>query len=241
MESLSVPSNAEAHSQGLDEAKTTEKKEHRTETNLTTVPVSSPSITSQVKVQTPKESAQQAIFRDNSTFPSQKDGKMEAALDELWDLELSEFKPELYSENDHVLQSVCEPDIVAVDRWDVFPDTKGQLGLGAEQEQKQDAEVEHESRTGISPDIAKKRQSRERTRKGGPSKSKPGEDREREQVRSPTVTPETAENVWKDELDLLSVSKPPVERISWAGSIVTNSLGLCCCILGLAVPLLFSC
>ncbi|EMP34130.1 Paxillin [Chelonia mydas] len=196
MESLSVPSNAEAHSQGLDEAKATEKKAHRTETKLTTVPVSSPSITTQVKMQTPKESAQQAIFRDNSAFPSQKDGKMEAALDQLWALELSELIPELYSENDHVLQSACEPDIVAVDRWDVFPDTKGQLGLGAEQGQKQDAEIEHESGTDDSPDMAKKRQSRERTpRKGGPAKSKPGEDRKREQVRSSTVTPETAENI----------------------------------------------
>nr|XP_032643570.1 paxillin isoform X2 [Chelonoidis abingdonii] len=219
-ESLSVPSNAEAHSQGLDEAKATEKKEHRTETKLTTVPISSPSITSQVKGQTPKESAQQAIFRDNSAFPSQKDGKMEAALDQLWALELSELIPELYSENDHVLQSACEPEIVAVDRWDVFPDTKGQLGLGTEQGQKQDAEIEHESRTDDSPDMAKKRQSRERTpRKVGPTKSKPGEDRGREQVRSSTVTPETAENAWKDELDLLSVSKPPIERISASGQI----------------------
>ncbi|XP_075754221.1 paxillin isoform X2 [Pelodiscus sinensis] len=175
METLYVLSNAEAYSQGLNEAKATEK-EHRIHTKLTTIPVSSPPISSQMKVQTPTEPEHLDIFRDNSAFPSQKDRRMEAALDQLWALELSELMPELYCENGHVLQSVCEPDIVAVNRWDVFPDTKGQLGLIGEQGQKQDAETEFESRTDDYPDVAKKRQSRERTRKDGLSKSKPEDD-----------------------------------------------------------------
>ncbi|XP_075754223.1 paxillin isoform X4 [Pelodiscus sinensis] len=221
METLYVLSNAEAYSQGLNEAKATEK-EHRIHTKLTTIPVSSPPISSQMKVQTPTEPEHLDIFRDNSAFPSQKDRRMEAALDQLWALELSELMPELYCENGHVLQSVCEPDIVAVNRWDVFPDTKGQLGLIGEQGQKQDAETEFESRTDDYPDVAKKRQSRERTRKDGLSKSKPEDDQVGEQIRSSPVTPEISENVWKDELDQLSVSKPPVERISASGQFMTQ-------------------
>ncbi|XP_074868420.1 paxillin isoform X4 [Carettochelys insculpta] len=218
MESCSVPSNAETHSQGLSEGKHTEK-EHRSETKLSTLPVSGPSITSQMKVKTPKESEQQDILRDYSAFPSQKNGVLEAALDQLWALELSELIPELCSEKNHVLQSVCEPDIVAVDRWDVFPDTKGHLGLGGGQGQKQDAEVEHEIRTDGYSDVTEKRQSRERTRKADPCKGKPAENQEREEVRSSSVTPEISENVWKDELDLQCASKPPVERISASGQI----------------------
>ncbi|XP_074868422.1 paxillin isoform X6 [Carettochelys insculpta] len=221
MESCSVPSNAETHSQGLSEGKHTEK-EHRSETKLSTLPVSGPSITSQMKVKTPKESEQQDILRDYSAFPSQKNGVLEAALDQLWALELSELIPELCSEKNHVLQSVCEPDIVAVDRWDVFPDTKGHLGLGGGQGQKQDAEVEHEIRTDGYSDVTEKRQSRERTRKADPCKGKPAENQEREEVRSSSVTPEISENVWKDELDLQCASKPPVERISASGQFMTQ-------------------
>uniref|UniRef100_A0A8B9IZB5 Uncharacterized protein n=1 Tax=Amazona collaria TaxID=241587 RepID=A0A8B9IZB5_9PSIT len=205
------------------------------------------------------------------TLPSQ--GKSaETALDELWALELSTHVPDIQAENDSTLNPVYEPSVVALDRWDVFPDTKKQLGFAVEKGQELKAEVLRETKVDGCPDQVKKRQSRDRTAKAGAANvNKARGDQENEQFRSPAVTPESPEHIWKAELDLPCASKPPIERISASGqagfflalthcsglcqkefwhygvnvitlllTIVTNGLSLCCCILGLALTLLFS-
>lgn len=217
MEFLPVPMNTEAWSEGLDETTVTEK-EQRAETKLSTVSVSDTGMTGQAKVQTTKESEQRSLFRDNSAFPSQKEETVETTLDKLWALELAMLAPEVHAENNHVVtKPVCESPIVALDRWDIFPDTKSPLGLVAEQGPVQNTEVQHESKANVSPDLGQRRQGRDRTRKYGPHQSKPGEGQEGQHFRSSATTPETPENVWKDGLDLLTLSTPPVQRISASG------------------------
>uniref|UniRef100_A0A674GHQ3 Uncharacterized protein n=1 Tax=Taeniopygia guttata TaxID=59729 RepID=A0A674GHQ3_TAEGU len=191
-----------------------------------------------------------------------KGSSVETALDELWALELPAHVPEVHAKNDNVLDSVKEPPVVALDRWDVFPDTKNQLGFIVAQGQGLKAEVSHETKVYHCPDLGKKRQGRDRTlRKGGTANvNKARGDQENEQFRSSAGTPESMENSGKAEWDPPCVSKPPIERISASGQAGTGgilalwnkchhsscsqlslmSLSLCCCILGLALTLLFS-
>ncbi|XP_068269061.1 paxillin isoform X2 [Nyctibius grandis] len=213
--------SANVQSQGLenDLAKETEKKEQRTDPKISSVPISN-ALNGQGKGQIPKELNQQEAFRDNSALPSQG-RSVETALDELWALELSARVPERHAKNDSVLNPVYEPSVVALDRWDVFPDTKNQLGFVVEQGQELKAEVPHETKVDGCPDLVKKRQGRERTpRKAGTDNmNKARGDQENKQFRSSAVTPESPENVWKAEWDLPCASKPPIERISASGQI----------------------
>ncbi|XP_068065351.1 uncharacterized protein [Anomalospiza imberbis] len=194
-------------------AKETEKKEQRTDPRISSVPISK-------KGQIPKELHQQGALRDNSALSSQG-RSVETALDELWALELPAHVPEAHAKNDSVLDSVNEPSVVALDRWDVFPDTKNPLGFVVEQGQELKAEVPHETKVYHCPDLSKKRQGRDRTlRKAGTANmNKARGDQENEQFRSSTVTPESPENFGKAEWDLPCVSKPPIERISASGQI----------------------
>uniref|UniRef100_A0A8C3UNX7 Uncharacterized protein n=1 Tax=Catharus ustulatus TaxID=91951 RepID=A0A8C3UNX7_CATUS len=262
--------DVEARGLGYDVAKETEKKEQRTDPKISSVPISNT-----LKGQLPKELHQQGALRDNSALSSQ--GRcVETALDELWPLELPAHVPEVHAKNDNVLDSVNEPSIVALDRWDVFPDTKNQLGFVEEQGQELKAQVPHETEVHHCPDLGKKRQGRDRAlRKAGTANmNKAKGDQENEQFRSSAVTPESPENFGKTEWDLPCVSKPPIERISASGQAGSEvfpcteslfwavprrilalwnkchhsscsqlslmSLSLCCCILGLALTLLFS-
>jgi len=147
---------------------------------------------------------------------------VETALDELWALELS--VPEVHAENDSGLNPVYEPSVVALDRWDVFPDTKNQVDFVVEQGQELKAEVPHETKVDGCPDLVKKRQGRERTpRKAGTANmNKARGDQENEWFGSSAVTPESPENVWKADWDLPRVSKPPIERISASGQAGTE-------------------
>uniref|UniRef100_A0A8V5GDW8 Uncharacterized protein n=1 Tax=Melopsittacus undulatus TaxID=13146 RepID=A0A8V5GDW8_MELUD len=165
--------------------------------------------------------APRSLTVDNSALPSQ--GKSaETALDELWALELSAHVPEVQAKNDSTLNPVYEPSVVALDRWDVFPDTKKQLGFAVEKGQELKAEVLHETKVDGCPGQVKKRQSRDRTPKkaGAANMNKAGGDQENEQFRSSAVTPESPEHIWKTELDLPCASKPPIERISASGQAV---------------------
>ncbi|XP_014820091.1 PREDICTED: paxillin isoform X2 [Calidris pugnax] len=215
--------SADVEAQGLeyDLAKETEKKEQRTDPQIFSVPISNTS-NGQGKGQTPKELDQQGAFRDNSALPSQG-RSVETALDELWTLGLSAHVPEVHAKKDSVLNPVYEPSAVALDRWDVFPDTKNQLGFVAEQGQELKAEVPHETKVDDSPDLVKKRQGRERARtprKAGTANMNKGRgEEENEQFRSSAVAPESPEKIGKAEWDLPCVSKPPIERISASGQI----------------------
>lgn len=216
--------SANVDAQGLenDLAKETEKKEQRTDPKISSVPFSK-TLNGQGKGQIPKELDQQGAFRDNSALPSQG-RNVETALDELWALELSAHVPEARAKNDSVLNPVYEPSVVALDRWDVFPDTKSQLGFVVEQGQELKAEVPHETKVDGCPDLVKKRQGRERTPReaGTANMNKAGGDQENEQFRSSAVAPESPENVWKAEWDLPCISKPPIERISASGQAGTE-------------------
>ncbi|KAM6377722.1 paxillin isoform 2-T2 [Pluvialis apricaria] len=218
-ELLCRSANVEAQGLEYNLAKETEKKEQRTDPKISSVPISN-ALKGQGKGQTPKELDQQGAFRDNSAVPSQG-RSVETALDELWALGLSADMPEVHTKNDSVLNPVYEPSVVALDRWDVFPDTKNQLGFVAEQGQQLKAEVPHETKVDGCPDLIKKRQGRERTpRKAGTANmNKARGDKENEQFRSSAVASESPENVWKAEWDLPCVSKPPIERISASGQI----------------------
>ncbi|XP_074700243.1 paxillin isoform X2 [Strix aluco] len=219
VELLSRSANVEA--QGLESglAKESEKKEQRTDSKISTVPVSN-TLNGQGRGQIPKELDQQGAFRDNSALPSQG-RNVETALDELWALELSAHVPEVHAKNDSALNPVYEPSVVALDRCHVFLDTKNQLGFVVEQGQDLKAEVPHETKVDGCPELVRKRQGRERTpRKAGTANmNKAGGDQENEQFRSSAVAPESAENVWKAEWDLPCISKPPIERISASGQI----------------------
>ncbi|KAI1232960.1 hypothetical protein IHE44_0006147 [Lamprotornis superbus] len=218
VELLCRSTNVEARGLGYDMAKETEKKEQRTDPKIPSVPISNT-----LKGQIPKELHQQGALRDNSTLSSQ--GRcVETALDELWALELPAPVPEVHAKNDSILDSVNEPSVVALDRWDVFPDTKNQLGFVVEEGQELKAEVPHETKVHHCPDLGKKRQGRDRTlRKAGTANmNKAKGDQENEQFRSSTVTPESAENFGKAEWDLPCVSKPPIERISASGQAGTE-------------------
>lgn len=216
--------SADVEAQGLeyDLAKETEKKEQRTDPKISSVLISN-ALNGQGKGQIPKELDQQGAFRDNSALPSQG-RSVETALDELWALELSAHVPEAHAKNDSVLNPVYEPSVVALDRWDVFPDTKNQLGFVVEQGQELKAKVPHETEIDGCPDQVKKRQGRERTRRkaGTANMNKARGDEENEQLRSPAVAPESPENVWKAEWGLPCVSKPPIERISASGQAGTE-------------------
>ncbi|XP_053938363.1 paxillin isoform X2 [Cuculus canorus] len=219
VELLCTSGHVEAQGLENDSAKETEKKEQRTDLRISSVPISNAS-NGRGKGQTPKELAQQGAFRDNSALPSQ--GRdVEMALDELWALELPAHVPEIHAESDSILNPVYEPSVVALDRWDVFPDTKKQSGLVVEQGQELKAEVLRETKVSGCPDLVKKRQGRERTPRmtGTADVNKAGGDQENESLRSSAVTPESPENVWKAEWDLPCVSKPPIERISASGQI----------------------
>ncbi|KAM6051315.1 uncharacterized protein LJ206_016697 [Theristicus caerulescens] len=217
-ELLCRSANVEAQGLEYDLAKETEKKEQRTDPKISSVPISN-ALNGQGKGQIPKELDQQGAFRDNSALPSQG-RSVETALDELWALELAAHVPEVHAKNDSVLNPVYEPSVVALDRWDVFPDTKNQLGFVVEQGQELKAEVPRETKVDGCPDLVKKRQGRERTRKAGTANtSKTRGDEENEQLRSSAVAPESPENIWKAEWDLPCVSKPPIERISASGQI----------------------
>ncbi|XP_068017846.1 paxillin isoform X2 [Melanerpes formicivorus] len=213
--------SAHEEAQGLKKglAKETEKKEQRTDPKISSVPVSNTSH-GQGKGQIPKELDQKGTFRDNTALPSQsRDG--ETALDELWALELPAHVPEVHAKNDSVLNPVCEPTVVALDRQDVFPDTKNQLGFAVEKGQELKAEVLGETQVDGCPDLVKKRQGRDRTPKkaSAASTNKAGGQQENEQCGSPAVAPQSPENVCKAELDLPCISKPPIERISASGQI----------------------
>ncbi|KAM7034241.1 paxillin isoform 3-T3 [Acridotheres tristis] len=215
VELLGRSANVEARGLGYDMAKETEKKEQRTDPKIPSVPISST-----LKGQIPKELHQQGALRDSSTLSSQ--GRcVETALHELWALELPAPVPEVHAKNDNVLDSVNEPSVVALDRRDVFPDTKNQLGFVVEEGQELKAEVPHEAKVHHCPDLGKKRQGRDRTlRKAGTANmNKAKGEQENEQFRSSAVTPESAENFGKAEWDLPCVSKPPIERISASGQI----------------------
>ncbi|KAM8992683.1 paxillin isoform 1-T1 [Ara ararauna] len=218
LELLCRSANVEA--QGLERtmAKETGKKEQRTNPRISSVLISD-ALNGQRKGQIPKELDQQGAFRDDSALPSQAKSA-ETALDELWALELSAHVPEIQAENDSTLNPVCEPSVIALDRWGVFPDTKKQLGFAVEKGQELKAEVLHETKVDGCPDQVKKRQSRDRTPKAGAANvNKARGDQENEQFRSPAVTPESPEHIWKAELDLPCASKPPIERISASGQI----------------------
>lgn len=210
-ELLCRSANVEAWGLGYDMAKETEK-EQRTDPKISSVPISNA-----LKGQIPKELHQQGALRDSSSLSSQG-RSVETALDELWALELPAHVPE-NAKNDNVLDSVNEPPVVALDRWDVFPDTKNQLGFVVEQGQELKAEVPHETKVDHCPDLGKKRQGRDRTpRKAGTANmNKARGDQEIEQLRRSAVTPESPENFGKAEWDLPCVSKPPIERISASG------------------------
>lgn len=222
VEHLCSSANEEAQGLETDVAKETEKKEQRTDAKMLNVPVSKTS-NGQGKGQIPEERDQQGTCRDNSALSSQ--GKdVETALEELWALELPAHMPEVHSKNDSILNPVYEPSVVALDRRDVFPDTKNQLGFAVKQEQELKAEVPHETKVDGGPDLVKKRQGRERTpRKAGTANmNRARGDQENEQFRSSTVTPGSVESIWKAEWDLPCISKPPVERISASGQAGTE-------------------
>ncbi|XP_016157696.1 PREDICTED: paxillin isoform X3 [Ficedula albicollis] len=214
VELLCRSADVEARGLGYDMAKET-KKEQRTDPKISSVPISNT-----LKGQIPKELHQQGALRDNSALSSQ-DRCVETALDELWALELPAHVPEVHAKNDNVLYSVNEPSVVALDRWDVFPDTKNQVGLVVKQGQELKAEVPRETKVHHCPDLGKKRQGRDTTlRKAGTANmNKAKGDQENEQFRSSAVTPESPENFGKAEWDLPCVSKPPIERISASGQI----------------------
>ncbi|XP_059719058.1 uncharacterized protein LOC132336023 isoform X1 [Haemorhous mexicanus] len=205
--------NVEAQGLGDDVAKETEKKEQRTDPKISSVPISK-------KGQIPKDLHHQGALRENSALSS-RGRSVETALDELWPLELPAHVPEVHAKNDNVLDSVNEPSVVALDRWDVFPDTKNQLGFVVKQGQELKAEVPHETKVYHCPDLGEKRQGRDRTlRKAGTANTnKARGDQEKEQFRSSAVTPESPETFGKAELHLPCVSKPPIERISASGQI----------------------
>ncbi|XP_072792235.1 paxillin isoform X2 [Taeniopygia guttata] len=213
VELLCRSADVEARGLGDGVAKETEKKEQRTDPRISSVPISK-------KGQIPKELHQQGALRDNSCLSSQG-SSVETALDELWALELPAHVPEVHAKNDNVLDSVNELPVVALDRWDVFPDTKNQLGFIVAQGQGPKAEVSHETKVYHCPDLGKKRQGRDRTlRKGGTANvNKARGDQENEQFRSSAGTPESMENSGKAEWDPPCVSKPPIERISASGQI----------------------
>ncbi|XP_054700335.1 paxillin isoform X2 [Grus americana] len=219
VELLCRSANVEAQGLEYDLAKETKKKEPRTDPKISSVPISDV-LNGQGKGQIPKELDQQGASRDSSALSSQG-RSAETALDELWALELSAHVPEVHAKNDSVLNPVCEPSVVALDRWDVFPDTKKQLGFVVEHGQELKAEVPCETKVDACPDLVKKRQGRERTpRKAGTAHmSKARGDEENEQFRSSAVASESPENIWKAEWDLPCVSKPPTERISASGQI----------------------
>ncbi|XP_052545826.1 paxillin isoform X5 [Tympanuchus pallidicinctus] len=209
--------SAKVEAQGLELAKESEKKEQRSDPKLSSISVSNTGISDQGKEQAAKELGQQGVSRDNSALPSQ--GKsVKAALDELWALE---HVPEVHRKGDSILSPVCDPSVVDLDQWAVFPDTEKQLGFAVERGQEQEAEVSPEIQVGGCPELVKKRQGRERTpRKAGTANmNKAGEDGENEQIRSSAVAPESPENTWKAEWDLPCLSKPPIERISASGQI----------------------
>ncbi|XP_064582620.1 paxillin isoform X4 [Zonotrichia leucophrys gambelii] len=217
VELLCRSATVEAQGLGYDAAKETEKKEQRTDPKISSVPISK-------KGKIAKELHQQgAALRDNSALSSQG-RSVDAALDELWPLELPAHVPEVHAKNDSVLDSVNEPSVVALDRWDVFPDTKNQLGFVAKQGQELKAEVPHDTKVYHSPDVGKKRQGRDRTpRKAGTANTnKARGDQEKEQFRSSAVTPESPETFGKAAWDLPCVSKPPIERISASGQAGTE-------------------
>uniref|UniRef100_A0A8D2QI96 Paxillin n=1 Tax=Zonotrichia albicollis TaxID=44394 RepID=A0A8D2QI96_ZONAL len=148
VELLCRSATVEAQGLGYDAAKETEKKEQRTDPKISSVPISK-------KGKIAKELHQQgAALRDNSALSSQG-RSVETALDELWPLELPAHVPEVHAKNDSVLDSVNEPSVVALDRWDVFPDTKNQLGFVAKQGQELKAEVPHDTKVYHSPDVGK--------------------------------------------------------------------------------------
>ncbi|RLV99942.1 hypothetical protein DV515_00009517 [Chloebia gouldiae] len=216
VELLCRSADVEARGLGDDVAKETEKKEQRTDPSISNVPISK-------KGQIPKELHQQGALRDNSALSSQG-RSVETVLDELWALELPAHVPEVHAKNDNVLDSVNEPPVVALDRWDVFPDTKNQLGFVVVQGQELKAEVPYETKVYHCPDLGKKRQSRDRNpRKGGTANvNKAKGDQENSQFRSSAVTLESPENFGKAEWDLPCVSKPPIERISASGQAGTE-------------------
>ncbi|KAJ7423722.1 paxillin isoform X5 [Willisornis vidua] len=133
VELLCKPADGEAQGLGCDLAKETEEKEQRTDPKISSVPISN-ALNGQGKVQVPKEQDQQGAFRNKSALSSQG-RSVETALDELWALELPAHVPETHAKKESVLDSVYEPPVVALDRWDVFPDTKNQLGFVVEQGQ----------------------------------------------------------------------------------------------------------
>ncbi|XP_030316174.1 paxillin isoform X1 [Calypte anna] len=218
VELLCRPGNVEPEVLENDLVKEAEKKEQRTDPKISSVPVSN-TLNGQGKGQIPKELDQQGVFRDSSALPSQG-RNVEIALDELWALELPAHVPEVHAKNDSV-NPVYEPSVVALDRADVFPETKSQLGFVEKQGQEIKAEVLHEAKVDGSPELAKKRQGRERAprKAGAANTNKAGRDQEKEQFRSSAVAPESPENIWKAEWDLPCVSKPPIERISASGQI----------------------
>ncbi|XP_074777044.1 paxillin isoform X2 [Athene noctua] len=221
VELLCRSTNVEA--QGLESGLVKETdKEQRTDSKISTVQISN-TLNGEGRGQVPKKLDQQGAFRDSSALPSQG-RNVETALDELWALELSAHVPEVHAKNDSILNPVYEPSVVALDRWDVFPDTKNQLGFVVEQGQDLKAEVPHETKVDACPELVRKRQGRERTpRKAGTANmNKAGGDQENEQFRSSAVAPESPENVWKAEWDLPCISKPPIERISASGQAGTE-------------------
>ncbi|XP_071672350.1 paxillin isoform X3 [Patagioenas fasciata] len=219
VELLCRSANVEAQSLESHLAKETEKKEQITDPRISSVPISS-TLNGQGKGQIPEELDQQGAFRVSSYCPSQS-RDVEAALEELWVLELSAHVPEVHPENDSILNPVCEPSVVALDRWDVFPDTKNQLGFVVEQGQELKAEAAREAKVDGCCNLGKERQGRDRTpRKAGTvNRNKARGDQEKEQFRSSAVAPESPENIGKAEWDPPYVSKPPIERISASGQI----------------------
>lgn len=222
VELLCRSTNVEAQGLEYNLTKETEKKEQRADPKISSVPISN-ALNGQGKGQIPKELDQQGPFRDNSALPSQG-RSVESALEELWALELSAHVPEVHAKNDSVLNPVFEPSVVGLDRWDVFPDTKNQLGFVVEQGQELKAEVPHETKVDGCRDLVKKRQGRERTprRAGTANMNKARGDEENEQFRSSAVPPESPEDIWKAEWDLPCVSKSPIERISASGQAGTE-------------------
>ncbi|XP_064531433.1 paxillin isoform X1 [Pseudopipra pipra] len=218
VELLCRPADVEARGLDYDLAKETEK-EQRTDPKISSISISNAS-NGQGKGQVPKELDQQGALMDKSALSS-LGRSVETALDELWALELPAHTPEIHAKNDSVLDSVYEPSVVALDRWDVFPDTKSQLGFVVEQGQEVKAEVPRETKVDNGPDLGKKRQGRDRTpRKAGTANmNKARGDQDKEQFRSSAAAPESPENFGKAEWDLPCVSKPPIERISASGQI----------------------
>ncbi|XP_071880382.1 paxillin isoform X3 [Anas platyrhynchos] len=205
----------EVEAQGLELAKESEKKEQRTDPKISSVPISN---TGQGNRQIAKDPGQQGAFRDNSALPSQ--GKsVETALDELWALELAEHLPEVHAKHERVLSPVCEPSVMALDRRDIFPDTKKQLGFVVEQGQ--ELKAPREIQVDGCPDLGQKRQSRGRTprKSGAATMTKARGEQENEQFTSSVVAPQPPENLWKTDWDQLHVSKAPIERISASGQI----------------------